>query len=166
MAFMPMAWGTSAEVHGPVELAVARDGASLCAHVRSGSPNEARQGWSVALWAGPAASTRSPVWQQDTDASPTATQTWPDAATRCAKIPTPMLRASQPYTVEISSIRLYRSQFCWQSPAGTQPARLLAVDESTQRCASRGWIGQDGHALTTRGWWDSLRAWWHDRFGS
>lgn len=168
------AWGTSAEAHGPVELAIGAQGVAntpLCAHVNAGSPNEAQQGWSVQLWAGvePEASA-TPLWQQAIEEGANASRTWPDAPAQCVGIPTPLLKAGQPYTLEISSIRLYRSRFCWQEGDATRPAQLLAVDSTTQRCTSRPWLDEEeGHALDTGTatgsgtWWERLRDWWRSQ---
>lgn len=150
---------TSAEVHGPVELQLNGTG-TLCAHVRPGYPNEARQGWSVQLWT---SQSSAPVWEKDVEAG-RVTPAWPDALPRCMALPVP-LQSQQPYTIEISSIRLYRSQFCWQPAAHGLAARLLAVDDQTSRCSAQDWVGQDGHALTTRGWWSTWRQWWQEQFG-
>lgn len=169
LAGMQAAWGTSAEVHGAVELAIGAQGVPntpLCAHVSAGSPNEAQQGWSVQLWASAAPDDASaPLWQQDTEEGANASRTWPDAPAQCVGIPTPLLKAGQPYTLEISSIRLYRSRFCWREGDAARPAQLLAVDDTTQRCTSRAWLDDgEGHALDTGAtWWERLRDWWRSQ---
>ena len=159
VARLPQAWPTSAEVHGPVELQLDKAG-QPCAHVHPGSPNEARQGWSAQLWAtreGTALG-RSPLWQRDARPQVGA---WPDAGSRCIALPAAILSASQPYTIEISSIRLYKSRFCWDAGAKGNGPRLLAVDEDTGRCTATAWSLKNGHALSPHGWWDSWRRWWH-----
>ena len=169
MAGMQAAWGTSAEVQGPVELAIGAQGVPntpLCAHVNAGSLNEAQQGWSVQLWAGSTPDDANALlWRQDTEEGANASRTWPDAPAQCVGIPTQLLKAGQPYTLEISSIRLYRSRFCWQEGDASRPAQLLAVDDTTQRCAPRAWLEDgEGHTLDTRGtWWQRLRDWWRSQ---
>ena len=156
------AWATSAEAHGPVELRLQGPGGLPCAYVRNGAPHEARQGWSIQLWAGPqgAEATGAPAWQVDASAGRPDEPPWPGTASACIALPARALKTGLPNVLEISSIRLYRSRFCWQGPRHGQPARLMSVDEVTLACSPRAWVGQDGHALTTRGWWDAWREWW------
>jgi len=169
LAGMQAAWGTSAEVRGPVELAVGAQGVPstpLCAHVNASSPNEGQQGWTVQLWTGIAPDDASaPLWQQDTEEGANASRSWPDAPAQCVGIPTRLLKAGQPYTLQISSIRLYRSSFCWQEADAAQPAQLLAVDHTTQQCTSRTWFddGEQGPAVGSPHWWGRLRNWWRSQ---
>lgn len=148
-AFMPAAWATSAEVHGPVQLAPGAESTALCVHVHPGSLHEARQGWSVELWASHR-QPLAPLWQWEAKTGTDARHPWPANARQCMPIPAHLLQAGEVYTLEISSIRLYRSRFCWQPAIGPRPARPLAVDRSTGRCTTQGWHGSDdGHALRT-----------------
>lgn len=160
------AWATSSEVHGPVELQINAQGRP-CAYVHAGSPNEANQGWSIQLWQGGApepASGSTPAWQIDADDDHPAQATWPNAADKCIALPSAALMAGRPYLLEISSIRLYRSRFCWQPtpnlPKG-KPAHLMAVDRDTGRCTVNPWAGgQEGHALRMPAWWERFQNWW------
>ncbi|RRS06278.1 hypothetical protein EIP75_01450 [Aquabacterium soli] len=156
------AWATSSEVHGPVELQINAQGRP-CAYVRAGSPNEAKQGWSIQLWQGgphEAEQGGTPAWQIDADPGSPAHATWPNEASKCIALPSAALMPSRPYLLEISSIRLYRSRFCWQPMPQGKPAHLVAVDSESGRCTAQPWVGQDGHALRMPAWWDRFQNWW------
>lgn len=154
-----LALATSAGFQGPVELSL-REGAP-CAHVAFAAPTEARDGWSLAL------STRlnhtepgRVLWSQDTGSLNPAGRP-PSTAALCIPLPAQRLQPAQPYRVELSTYRLYRSDFCWRpAPSvGHQPA-LLAVDADSGRCTDRPWAGEGGHALSPRSWPAAWARWW------